>query len=106
MIKLAQSKTKKKSNVVQSELLMEFFKKNPNRDIIHPEVVDWVTAEYLKRTGKVFRDPDRGIRKLHQSGYLKKIKKGIYRYDPKNVNIRKLDDFSPAIKEAIFKKDG
>ena len=72
---LKQSKDKKKSDVVQSELLMEFFKKNPNRDIPHPEVVDWVTAEYLKRTGKVFRDPDRGIRKLHQNGYLKKIKK-------------------------------
>jgi 5-methylcytosine-specific restriction endonuclease McrA len=85
---------------------MEFFKKNPNRDVSHPEVVDWVTAEYLKRTGKVFRDPDRGIRKLHQVGYLKKIKKGIYRYDPKNINIRELDDFSPALKEAIFKKDG
>ena len=103
---LKQSKDKKASDVAQSELLMEFFKKNPNRDISHPEVVDWVTAEYLKRTGKVFRDPDRGIRKLHQNGYLKKIKKGIYRYDPKNVNIRKLDDFSPALKEAIFKKDG
>jgi len=106
VITLVQSKTKKKSDVVQSELIMEFFKKNPNRDVSHPEVVDWVTAEYLKRTGKVFRDPDRGIRKLHQVGYLKKIKKGIYRYDPKNVNIRELDDFSTALKEAIFKKDG
>ena len=103
---LKQSKDKKTSDVVQSEILMEFFKKNPNRDIFHPEVVDWVTAEYLKRTGKVFRDPDRGIRKLHQNGYLKKIKKGVYRYDPKHIIIRKLDDFSPTLKEAIFKKDG
>jgi len=69
-----------KNEVVQSELLMEFFKKNPRRDIPHPEIVDWVTTEYLKRTGKVFRDPDRGIRKLHQEGYLQKIGKGVYRF--------------------------
>jgi len=102
---LKQSKGNKASDVVQSELLMEFFKKNPNRDIKHPEVVDWVTAEYLKRTGKVFRDPDRGIRKLHQNGYLLKIKKGVYNYDPKHFKTRELDDFSPAIKEAIKKDD-
>ena len=102
---LKQSKDKKASDVAQSELLMEFFKKNPNRDISHPEIVDWVTAEYLKRTEKVFRDPDRGIRKLHQNGYLKKIKKGIYRYDPKNVKIRELDDFTHILRETIFKRD-
>ena len=75
---LAQSKDNK-NEIVQSELLMEFFKKNSKRDISHPEIVDWATTEYLKRTGKVFRDPDRGIRKLHQEGYLQKIGKGIYR---------------------------
>ena len=32
--------------------------------------------------------------------------KVLYKYDPKNVNIRELDDFSPALKEAIFKKEG
>ena len=32
-------------------------RKDPNRNIPHPEIVDWVTAEYKKRTGQVFRDP-------------------------------------------------
>ncbi len=64
----------------QFGLLMEYFKKNPNRDIRHPEIVDWATTEYARRTGKVFRDPDRGIRSLHQSGFLQKIAKGVYRY--------------------------
>ena len=95
----------KDNDIVQSELLMEFFKKNPKRDIPHPEIVDWVTTEYLKLTGKVFRDPDRGIRKLHQDGYLQKIGKGVYRYDPKHIEIRNLEDFTPVIKEAIFKRD-
>jgi hypothetical protein len=48
--------------IVQSNLIMAYFKKNPNRNIGHPEIVDWVVAEYKKRTGKVFRDPDRAIR--------------------------------------------
>lgn len=101
---LPQSKDDK-NEIVQSELLMEFFKKNPKRDIPHPEIVDWVTTEYLKCTGKVFRDPDRGIRKLHQEGYLQKIGKGVYRYDPKHIETRELEDFTLSVKEAIFKRD-
>lgn len=87
------------------DLLLQYFRKNLNRDIKHPEVVDWVTDKWKKRTGKVFRDPDRGIRKLHQDGYLIKVKKGVYRYDPNFVNKRKLSDFSSKTKEAIFKRD-
>src|SRR3989338_7378377 len=92
--------------IVQSNLIMEYFKKNPNRDIKHPEIVDWVVSEYKKRTGKVFRDPDRAIRKLSQEGMLIKIKKGVYKYDPDFVRNRKLRDFTPEQKEAIFKRDG
>ena len=97
---------KLKTSQSQKDLLLEYYKKNSNRDIEHPEVVDWVTNEWKKRTGKVFRDPDRGIRKLHQNGYLIKVKKGVYRYDPDSVKNRLLEDFSPEVKEAIFKRDG
>ncbi|WP_233704959.1 hypothetical protein [Helicobacter felis] len=48
-------------SISQQDLIMEFFKTNPNRDIAHPEVVDWVVKEYKERTGKVFRDPDRAL---------------------------------------------
>ncbi len=89
----------------QSDLIMEYFKKNPNRDIKHPEIVDWVVEEYKKRTGEVFRDPDRGIRKLSQEGQLIKISKGVYKYDPKYIVKKGLKDFTPAQKEAIFKRD-
>ena len=58
--------------ITQAGLLIEYFQNNPQKSISHPEVVDWSVAEYKKRTGKTFRDPDRGIRKLHQDGYLKK----------------------------------
>src|SRR3990167_9563902 len=94
------------NNHVQKDLIVEFFKKNPNRDIKHPEVVDWVVATYKKRTGKVFRDPDRAIRQLSQSGFLIKIAKGVYKYDPEKVKQRELYDFTAAQKKAILERDG
>jgi len=96
----------KKKQQSQMDLLLKYFKENPGRNIEHPEIVDWVTTEWKKRTGTIFRDPDRGIRKLFQDGYLKKIGKGVYRYDPEFVNKRSLKDFSQKVKEAIFKRDG
>ena len=96
---------KSKEELSQADLIMEYFKKHPKRDIKHPEIVDWVVAEYKKRTGEVFRDPDRAIRKLSQEGQLIKIAKGVYRYDPDFVNKRELEDFTPAQKEELFKRD-
>ncbi len=90
----------------QEELVKEFFVNNPGREIKHPEVVDWLVAEYRKRTGKVFRDPDRAIRKLSQKGFLIKIAKGVYRYDPASVVGRELEDFAEWQKEEIKRRDG
>ena len=97
---------KDNNNLVQKDLLIEFFKKNPNRNIKHPEVVDWVVATYKKRTGNVFRDPDRAIRQLSQSGFLIKIAKGVYKYDPEKAYKRELEDFTVAQKKAILERDG
>jgi len=92
--------------ISQSALIMEYFQSNPNRDIPHAEFVAWALNEFQKRTGRVFADPDRGIRKLHQDGFLVKVKKGVYRYDPSLVSKKNLEDFTPAIKLAIFARDG
>lgn len=94
------------SKIIQHDLIMEYFINHPNRNIEHPEVVDWATEEYKKRTGKVFRDPDRAIRKLAQEGYLIKISKGIYRYEPESVKVRELEDFTPDQKKQILERDG
>lgn len=92
--------------ITQNELLIQFFKQNPNRDIPHPEIVDWVVTEYKKLTGLVFRDPDRGIRKLHQDGFLIKAAKGVYKYDPNYVHQTELEDFSSTQKKEILERDG
>jgi hypothetical protein len=34
-----------KEKISQQDLIKEYFIKNPLRDIAHPEVVDWATAQ-------------------------------------------------------------
>ena len=85
------------------DLIIEYFKKHPNRDTSHGPVVDWVEEQYLKLYGKKPRDTWRQIRKFHQEGKLIKVRKGIYRYDPDYVNKVELFDFPPDVKEEIFK---
>lgn len=92
--------------MTQIDLLKKFFQNNPLRDIKHPEVVDWVTAEWERLTGGVFRDPDRGIRSLAQQGFLIKVSKGVYRYDPEAVHQRQLEDFTTTQKKEVFDRDG
>ena len=91
--------------ITQLALIMEYFTKHPNRAIKHPEVVDWATKEYQERTGRRFRDPDRAIRKLAQEGKLIKLGKGVYKYDPDLITNPVLEDFTPAQREQIFKRD-
>jgi len=91
--------------ISQTDLIQEYYMKHPNRDIPHQEAVDWLTEEYRKRTGGVFRDPDRGIRKLHEEGFLQKIGKGVYRYDPEMVQKRELFVFNAQQREEIFERD-
>jgi len=93
------------NKISQMDLIKEFFINNPNKNIKHPEVVDWVVAEWKKRTNGVFRDPDRAIRSLSQKGFLIKIAKGIYRYDPNFVVNRELEDFTPEQKAIILRRD-
>jgi len=93
-------------NLTQEDIVKEFFTSHPNQNIPHPMVVDWVVEEWRKRTGKVFRDPDRMIRSLAQRGFLIKIAKGIYRYDPEFETNKYLQDFTEEQKKEILERDG
>ena len=95
-----------KDKITQMDLVKEYFVNNPNRNIEHPEVVDWVVAEWNKRTGGIFRDPDRAIRSLSQRGFLIKISKGVYKYDPDFVVNRELENFTPEQRGMILERDG
>ena len=97
----------KKSNIKSiSDLIKEYFKKHPNKDLQHGPVVDWVEEKYIKLYDKKPRDIWRAIRHLHEEGFLIKVKKGIYRYSPESVKKIKIKDFTREQKEAILKRDG
>jgi len=94
------------NNVIQADLVLEYFKSHPNRDIHHSEIVPWLMSEYEKRTGRPFADPDRQIRMLSQKGFLIKKAKGVYCYDPEAVKNMAFEEFSEEQKEIIKKRDG
>lgn len=71
----------------------------------HGPVVDWVEEQYSKLYNRKPRDTWRSIRRLHQEGFLIKVKKGIYRYDPDLVADKHLEEFSQELKNQILKRD-
>ncbi len=88
------------------DFVIEYFKSHPLQDVEHAPVVDWVEEQYLALYQKKPRDTWRTIRKLHQEGFLVKVKKGVYRYDPDLEANRNLEDFTPEQKRIIFERDG
>ena len=96
---------KNNKSVSIKELLIKYFKAHPKEDMSHGPVVDWVETRYKRLYNKKPRDTWRSIRNLHEAGFLIKVKKGIYRYDPSAVKQRDLEDFTPEQKEEILKRD-
>lgn len=88
-----------------SNLIMEYFQRNPKKDLKHLPVVDWVEEQYFKLYRREPQDTWREIRRLYQKGILIKVRNGVYRYDPDLIRHKELYEFSPEVKEAIFKRD-
>jgi len=86
-------------------LLIEYFQNHPKQDLSHGPVVDWVEDKYKKIYNKKPRDTWRSIRNLHEAGFLIKVKKGIYRYEPDVIKQRVLEDFTSEQKKQIFERD-
>ena len=78
---------------------------HPNVDLRHGPVVDYVEDRYFDLYGRKTRDPWRAIRNLHQRGFLVKVRKGVYRYDPDSVGQRTLEDFTPEQREEVLERD-
>ncbi len=93
-------------STVQLNIIREYFEMHPNVEIHTKDIVDWVNSTYFERTGKIFRDPDRGIRTLYQKGLLQKIAKGVYKYDPEYAQNKRQEDFTIVQKNEILKRDG
>lgn len=68
-------------------------------------MIDWVAKEYPERTGRKFRYLGPAIRRLAQEGKLIRLRSGVYKYDPDLITNPELEDFTPAQREQIFKRD-
>jgi 5-methylcytosine-specific restriction endonuclease McrA len=64
-----------------------------------------VEDQYKKIYNKKPRDTWRSIRSLYEKGFLIKVEKGVYRYDPKMEKQTNLKDFTLEQKEVILKRD-
>lgn len=95
-----------KKRITIEDLILEYFRKHPKKDLKHGPAVDYVEERYLKLFAKKPRDTWRQIRKLYEKGFLIKVKKGVYRYDPDYVTHKELYEFPPEVKEQIFRRDG
>lgn len=93
-------------NIAQINIIKEYFQMHPNVEIGTKDVVDWAVSTYFDRTGKIFRDPDRGVRSLYQRGFLQKVAKGIYKYNPEYAENKRQEDFTTIQKNKILKRDG
>lgn len=95
---------KKKKSI--KDLLIEYFKIHQKENTPHGPVVDWVEKKYKRLYKRKPRDTWRSIRNLHELGFLIKVKKGIYRYDPDAVQQKRLEDFTKEQKNIILERDG
>ena len=86
---------------------MDYFKKNPKREIHTSEVEEGV-KESFETHGKKLKDISTDVNQLSIAGKLIKItgKKCFYKYDPDFEREVKLHDFSEVNKAAIFRRDG
>ena len=95
-----------------TRLIREYFKAHPNVALRHDPVVDWVTDQVEGAGYDRPRDIWRTTRSLYDRRVLIKVRKGVYKYDPEcssdspdhSAQLERRD-FTPAVKEAIFKRD-
>ena len=63
------------------ELVLDFFKDNPNEELTHDTVVDWVTEQRVAMGYDPPRDVWRVVRRLYEEGLLVNPRRGVYKYD-------------------------
>jgi hypothetical protein len=74
--------------------------------ISHEKAKADLESAYLTIMGKRLEDSDRAIRKLYGDGFLEKIAKGQYRYNPETSGKKEFIEFTQAEKNQIFNRDG
>ena len=92
--------------ISQIEFVRSYFLQRPMVVISHAQAKADLEAAYLTVMGKRLEDSDRAIRKLHGDGFLEKVAKGQYMYNPETSGKKEFDEFTQAEKNEILKRDG
>ena len=74
--------------------------------ISHAKAKADLEGAYLTVMGKRLEDSDRAIRRLHGDGFLEKVAKGQYMYNPDTAGQMDFDEFTQSEKNEILKRDG
>jgi thymidylate synthase ThyX len=91
--------------ISQIEFVRSYFLQRPMVIISHVQAKSDLEAAYLTVMGKRLEDSDRAIRKLHGDGFLEKVAKGQYMYNPETSGKKDFDEFTQAEKNEILKKN-
>ena len=92
--------------ISQIEFVRSYFMQRPMVIISHVQAKSDLEAAYLTVMGKRLEDSDRAIRKLHGDGFLEKVAKGQYMYNPETSGRKDFDEFTQTEKNMILKRDG
>jgi hypothetical protein len=92
--------------ISQIEFVRSYFLQRPMQIISHGQAKEDLETAYLTVMGKRLEDSDRAIRKLHGDGFLEKVAKGQYVYNPETSGKKVFDEFTQAEKNEILKRDG
>jgi hypothetical protein len=92
--------------ISQIEFVRSYFLQRPMVVISHVQAKADLETAYLTVMGKRLEDSDRAIRKLHGDGFLEKVAKGQYMYNPETSGKKVFDEFTQSEKNEILKRDG
>ena len=92
--------------ISQIEFVRSYFMQRPLQVITHAKAKADLETAYLTVMGKRLEDSDRAIRKLYGDGFLQKVAKGQYMYDPETSGKNVFDEFSSSEKKEILERDG
>jgi site-specific DNA-methyltransferase (adenine-specific) len=70
------------TKINRRQIIMQYFKANPSRDISSAEMGLWIKNEYKRHTGLDIKYHAKIMRELAEMGKIIKIGKGIFRYNP------------------------
>jgi hypothetical protein len=89
----------------QVGIALEYFLERPDQDIDHSDAVPWIQGSCHSRLGEACKDPDRAIRRLADMKIIRKVSKGVYRFEPDNLYPTIPEEFDNGTKIAALERD-